>query len=213
MILTVTKQNAGFYPDLLRQMHQLRCRVFRDRLGWDVEVEDGEERDEFDELDPVYLLALDDQEQVVGSWRLLPTTGPYMLKDTFPELLEGQPAPQHSKVWECSRFSVDMPQGCRDGLAAINSITGELFHAMVEFCMENGITEMVTVYDLRVARILPRVGCKPRQTTAVRRIGITKALAGWFPINRDVLANIEQATGIRESVLVHGLPAQLEQAA
>ena len=28
-----------------------------------------------------------------GCWRLLPTEGPYMLKDSFPELLHGAEAP------------------------------------------------------------------------------------------------------------------------
>jgi acyl homoserine lactone synthase len=98
-------------------------------------------------------------------------------------------------------------------LAAINAITGELFRGMVEFCMSQGIQEVVTVYDLRVARILPRVGCRPRRTTAIRRIGITKALAGWFPINQAVLNDISAATGFTQSVLVDALPAQIDQAA
>jgi acyl homoserine lactone synthase len=213
MILTITKRNAKYYPDLIREMHRMRCRVFHDRLGWEVDIEDGEERDEYDQLDPVYLLALDDQQELVGSWRLLPTTGPYMLKDTFPQLLDGQPAPVHPKVWECSRFSVETPKGCGDSLAAINAITGELFHGMVEFCMAEGVNEIVTVYDLRVARILPRVGCRPRRTTSIQRVGITKALAGWFPINQDVLADISMATGISEPVLVHALPAEIDRAA
>lgn len=213
MILTITKENARYYPDLIREMHRLRYRVFHERLGWEVKVENGEERDEYDDLDAVYLVALDDRQELVGSWRMLPTTGPYMLKDTFPELLDGQPAPVHPRVWECSRFSVDAPSGCADGLAAINAITGELFHGMVEFCMEQGIQEIVTVYDLRVARILPRVGCRPRRTTAIRRVGITKALAGWFPINDDVLGDISAATGITQPVLVHALPTELEKAA
>lgn len=214
MILTITKKNARFYPDLVRDMHRLRCRVFHDRLGWEVKVENGEERDEYDLLDDaVYLVALDDRQELVGCWRMMPTTGPYMLKDTFPELLDGQPAPVHPRVWECSRFSVDAPTGCSDGLAAINRITGELFRGMVEFCLANGIQEIVTVYDLRVARILPRVGCRPRKTTAIRRIGITKALAGWFPINPEVLADISAATGFTQPVLVDALPAQIDQAA
>jgi len=213
MILTVNKRNARFYPDLIRDMHRLRCRVFRDRLGWEVDVEDGEERDEFDKLDPVYLMALDDHQELVGSWRLLPTTGPYMLKDTFPQLLEGQPAPTHPRLWECSRFSVDMPSGCTDGLAAINAITGELFHGMVEYCLANGIDEIVTVYDLRVARILPRVGCRPSRTTSIQRVGITKALAGWFPISDGVLDDIAMATGIAAPVLVDALPTEIERAA
>jgi len=43
---------------------------------------------------------------VVGCWRLLPTTGPYMLKDIFSHLLWGKPAPEQPDVWEISRFAI-----------------------------------------------------------------------------------------------------------
>ena len=91
-------------------MYQLRHEVFHDRLGWEVTTDNGMEHDEFDHADPVYVLAKGDEDEVLGCWRLLPTIGPNMLRDTFPQLLHGQQAPQQTDVWELSRFAVTVPK-------------------------------------------------------------------------------------------------------
>ena len=45
---------------------------------------------EFDDANPLYLVSVDpDTEEYWGSLRLLPTTGPNMLRDVFPQLLDG----------------------------------------------------------------------------------------------------------------------------
>ena len=67
-------------------MFKLRHEVFKERLDWEVGSQAGKERDMFDDLDPVYIVC-EHQGEVLGSWRLLQTTRPYMLKDVFPELL------------------------------------------------------------------------------------------------------------------------------
>ena len=96
-------------PDVLQEVYRLRDAVFRERLAWDVASQDGCERDRYDDFCPVYLIANDDDGRVEGCWRLLPTTGPYMLRDVFPELLDGHPPPAAADVWEISRFAV-MPR-------------------------------------------------------------------------------------------------------
>ena len=66
-----------------------RALTFSERLGWDVVVKDGYERDEFDDANPLYLVSVDpNTNEYWGSLRLLPTTGPNMLRDVFPFLLE-----------------------------------------------------------------------------------------------------------------------------
>jgi acyl homoserine lactone synthase len=72
------------------------------------------EIDEFDACLPAYLLQTDDQGRIQGCVRLLPTTGPTMLRDTFPLLLDGQPAPACDTVWESSGFgSYQFADRCR----------------------------------------------------------------------------------------------------
>lgn len=67
------------------------------------------EVDEFDVLRPVHLLHRSTDGQLQGCVRLLASIGPTMLRDTFPVLLDGQPAPRSESVWESSRFALDIP--------------------------------------------------------------------------------------------------------
>ena len=133
---------------------------------------------------------------------MLPTTGPYMLRDVFSELLEGRPAPRDPAVWECSRFAVETEGGANgDGLAAFGRSTSEIFCGLVEFCIASGIRQIVTVYDVRIARLLPRIGCTPIWRSRSRRIGNSLALAGAFDIDTEVLSRIKNAGGIDASVI------------
>ena len=68
---------------LLDRMYELRHTVFAERLKWTSLNSDRREVDLYDVLNPVYLICRDPVGEVVGCWRLLPTTGPYMLKDIF----------------------------------------------------------------------------------------------------------------------------------
>lgn len=103
MKVTVRTRAALLHDsELAMGMHRLRGRVFKERLDWDVSVRDGLEIDQYDTFKPTYLLALE-KSDVVGCVRLLPTTGRNMLADTFPVLLDGNPAPRAARIWESSR--------------------------------------------------------------------------------------------------------------
>ncbi|MEZ5669114.1 MAG: acyl-homoserine-lactone synthase [Alphaproteobacteria bacterium] len=202
MIRVLTPYDYQAYGDLMQQMFELRYRVFYERMGWDVTVDNGREIDRYDSLSPYYFLALDDSERVIGTWRLLPTTGPYMLPDIFSVLMDGEPVPRSARIWECSRFAIEDDGNGEHSAQQIHRITGELFCGLIEYCLEMGIDEVVTVYDLRIARLLPRIGCQPVWKTAIKRIGVTAALAGRFLINHQVLDACRRRNEIVGSVLV-----------
>ena len=67
MIQLVTHDSYGEFVDDLAEMHRLRYRVFKERLGWDVQVSGGMEIDEFDTLHPAYLLRQPLQKRL--AWR------------------------------------------------------------------------------------------------------------------------------------------------
>ena len=60
MIQLITPDRYGAFLGELAEMHRLRYRVFKERLGWDVEVSGDMEIDEFDACRPAYLLQTDD---------------------------------------------------------------------------------------------------------------------------------------------------------
>lgn len=201
MIEVVTPDIAFLYRDKLDAMFALRHRVFRERMGWDVNSRGGRERDVYDLHNPVYLLATDEHGEVYGTWRLLPTTGPYMLRDIFGEVFADAPKPADPFVWEISRFAVEPGPGGEDRRGTLNRLTSELFAGCVEWALLFGIREIVVVYDARVARLLNYLGVHPTWTSERRRIGDTIAVAGRFTVSDEVLDNIRAATGLTGSVL------------
>ena len=58
MIKLIQGSARPSHRELFEQMYRMRARVFGERLGWDVTVVDGQERDEFDDYNPLYGIAL-----------------------------------------------------------------------------------------------------------------------------------------------------------
>ena len=212
MIKLIESSDYGNERAALNEVYRLRHRVFRERMKWDVHSRGGMETDEFDALRPSFLVAMDGG-AVVGTWRLLPTTGTYMLKDVFSFLLDRMPAPEAPDIWETSRFAVDHLAAGEVGSNGVGQNTNELFCALVELCLARGIREVVQVYDIRVARLLPRIGCRPFWQSRRQRIGNTIALAGRFTTDERSLATIRKATGICHEVLAPQLAQPRDKAA
>ena len=76
--IAIGANEHGGLGSLVDEMHKLRARVFAGRLGWQVKIEYGRERDEYDALNPTYILALTNHGGVAGCARLIPNTGPTM---------------------------------------------------------------------------------------------------------------------------------------
>ena len=89
-VIALSQRQCGLDLDLLAPMFRLRRRVFKERLDWTVSVSGDLELDIYDALNPTYLATVSSNREVVGCVRLLPTTRPTMLADTFPQLLNGE---------------------------------------------------------------------------------------------------------------------------
>ncbi|MDJ0949851.1 MAG: acyl-homoserine-lactone synthase [Alphaproteobacteria bacterium] len=201
MIDVVTPDRYAAFQADLEEMHRLRHDVFIRRLKWNVRGENGLERDEFDDQGPTYLLSRNHRGRVVGAWRMLPTTGRYMLKDVFPVLLEGQPPPAEPTIWEGSRFVVRDDLRTRNGLTNPGRITSEIFCGVTEFSLAMGIKEVLCVYERRIARILPLAGCQPVWQSQPHRLGSNLAVLGRFAMSREFLAGLRERGGISNSVI------------
>lgn len=202
MIVIINGSERDRYRGLINDMHRQRARVFKDRLGWDVEVRDGMEVDWLDDENPLYLISVDDETgRLRGSLRLLPTTGPNMLRDIFSELLPDDLVVESATIWESSRFSMDPEAAVPLPGRAISYVTGELLAGLVETGLNAGITEIVSVFDARMVRVLRMAGYPAELIGAPRRIGVCMTYAGLFEVSEAALANIRAACGITGSVL------------
>ncbi|TLW96074.1 acyl-homoserine-lactone synthase [Rhizobium sp. MHM7A] len=175
---------------LLHLHFQLRARVFADRLGWEVDVTAGCESDGFDALRPTYVLAIAETGQLAGCARLLPALGRTMVADVFPSLLADGQLNAHAAMIESSRFCVDTALAEGRGTGSIHEATLTMFAGIVEWCIANGYTEIVTVTDLRFERILARVGWPLRRLGEPKKIGVTMAVAGTLPADADTFMRL-----------------------
>lgn len=193
-----------FRPEALHPMFNLRKRVFHDLLGWDVRVRDDIEIDHFDDVNPIYVLSyMPGAHDLRGALRLLPTLGPNMLDDTFPELLGAQPPIRSPAIWESSRFCID-PVLTQD--RSSNQVTiaaAEMMCAVGELGLASGIREIVTVTDVFLERMFRRMGCPGRRIGEPKRIGSVHAVAISWDVDETLLSAMKAVAGIQGPLLAH----------
>ncbi|MFZ5752208.1 MAG: acyl-homoserine-lactone synthase [Pseudomonadota bacterium] len=152
MLRYVRGRDLHLFPRLQESMFADRACQFRDRLGWAVRVDDrGWERDEYDRMDPVYVIWQRPDGRHAGSMRFLPTDGPHMLADHFARLA---PEPvRDARIWECTRFCLS-----RDAPPAT---AARLMLAGCELGLGFGLAASVGVFDHRMIRIYRALGWPP----------------------------------------------------
>jgi acyl homoserine lactone synthase len=175
-------------------MHRIRKTVFKDRLGWDVTVSGDLEVDEYDALGPSYLLSIDRYGAVNGCVRLLPTTGPNMLRDIFPSFVTRAAVPRGDLVWEASRFAVSGNTTAAE--AGLSQTTYDLLIGVLKFGLSNGISTIACVVDIRMERILRRAGWKLERLGPAHRIGNNTAIAGQLDVSAQILRQLEARAGL-----------------
>ncbi|CAM2197840.1 Acyl-homoserine-lactone synthase [Paraburkholderia kururiensis] len=149
-------RTADLPPDIHRDLGKFRYEVFVQRLGWslpDIKDNATAEWDRFDIADTIHVVALTAEHQVCGCARLMPTTGPHLLKD----LLAGTSnldLPSSRTVWELSRFaSSGTDHESPDATAGM-----QLFPYALAVATSLGATHVVGVVTHAVARLYRRFG-------------------------------------------------------
>lgn len=171
-------------------MHKLRAKVFKDRMGWDVPIMSGMEIDGYDAIEPHYMMMKEGDGLLRGCWRILPTEGPYMLKDSFPELLHGQPAPQHPRIWELSRFAIETDG---ENSFGFSELAMESIAEIIAYGHRLGIEHYVTVTTTAIERMLRRAGVATLRFGPPIRIGVENAVALYVDIEKTYATICEHA--------------------
>ena len=214
MLKLIAGSQASFFPKEMDAMFRNRALTFSERLGWEVTVKDGHERDVFDDANPLYLVSVDPVNgEYWGSLRLLPTTGPNMLRDVFPFLLGDGEFIESATIWESSRICAiaaeGQPERNRNG---VNLVVGELLAGIGEVAIKAGLTQIVSVFDARIYRVLRAAGCNPQIIGRPRRIGGTMSYAGLFDTGEGLLHAFRDAMGITGSVFEPNVGEELAAA-
>lgn len=180
----VSGVTAGLPEGYYRRVTHYRHRVFVERLGWQLGGRDGTESDEFDRSDTVYVAIEDEQGDIAGCARLLPTTQPYLLSEVFPQLLNGLAPPRDPTIWELSRFAA-MDLNCRatSPLAQFSaSATALLMREAMACAAERGAKHLITVSPLGIERLIRRLGISAHRVGPPMIIGGHAIFACWIDL-------------------------------
>jgi acyl-homoserine lactone synthase len=124
-------------------MFEDRKRLFIDLLRWDLRVEQNQrEIDQFDGDDAVYLIALDQTGDHIGSLRLLPSEQPHILSTLFADLCPDG-VPIGPTIFEVTRLCLPVRHGAAERLRVRNA----LISAMVDHALEVGIIRLTGVVE------------------------------------------------------------------
>lgn len=152
MLRYIYGDDLGHFPHLQKTMHRDRAHQFRDRLKWDVRVDDrGWEADEYDDLNPLYVIWEEPGGRHAGSMRFLPTSGRTMVNEHFSGLMET--TIESPLIWECTRFCL-APGSAPRVAAGLMLAGGELMRAF-------SLTHLLGVFDARMIRVYNMIGAAP----------------------------------------------------
>lgn len=153
MLRYIYANDLHMYPVLRDSMFRDRADQFHTRLGWAVQVDDkGWEQDEYDTLNPLYVIWEAPGGRHGGSMRFLPTTGRTMVNDHFLHLTDGVTI-RSPFIWECTRFCL-APNAESRVAAALMLAGGELMRAF-------HLSQFIGVFDARMVRIYRMIGAVP----------------------------------------------------
>lgn len=163
-------------PQLFEQMGHYRREVFINQLGWALNTTHGMELDEFDVSEAVYVCSHDDEGNVNGVARLLPTTRPYLMEKVFPQLWAGNTLPRDPKIWELSRFAMmDTPKSAGVSPHQASAVAAStLLRQVIQAAKSNGAKLLITVSPVAMERLLRLNGFD------VRRAGLPMFQQGTF---------------------------------
>jgi acyl homoserine lactone synthase len=174
-------------------MFRLRYDTFHTRLGWNVPTNGGLEHDSFDTPSTSYVIGKSEDENVDGCLRILPTCGPYMLKDVFPELLNGNAPPNSDDIWELSRFTVATDR-VHAGNECFAPLSIRMMAEATKFAIANSIRRYAFVTTTAIERLLKRQGLHIHRFGPPARVGITMAVACIIEIDEITLRAVGETS-------------------
>lgn len=194
MLRFIYANDLDNFPKLRDSMYRDRADQFKTRLNWEVKVdENGFERDEYDDLNPLYVIVEDERGAHAGSMRLLPTTAECMVNDHFIDLMGGV-AVTSPFIWECTRF-------CLSRTAARN-VASMLMLAGGEAMVGFGIEQCVGVFDQRMIRIYRMIGASP-EILGEQGAGKDYIAVGLWSFSNEARIKVASNAGVTPEVSKH----------
>lgn len=142
------------FPHLANDMFQDRRTQFCEAFGWDLNVDElGREIDQYDLMNPLYVILQDGEGRHLGSGRLMPTTGPTMIADHFADMTDDVEI-ESPLIWEVTRVFI-----ARRGKESIRNAAA-LMWAGCQLGLKSGVQFYVGVTAYQMARVFTACGWK-----------------------------------------------------
>ncbi len=179
------------YSRLRDSMFADRAAQFCDRLKWEINVdENGHERDQYDPLNPLYVIWERPDGTHGGSLRYLPTQGRTMIEEHFSHLLAQGPI-RNSRIWECTRFCL--------APGAAPTVSAALMLGGLEVGLNLGLSHAVGVFDARMLRIYGRLGWPPA-VLGQDGAGRSAICAGLWSYTDDLRTGLLRKAGLSDEM-------------
>ncbi len=196
MIRYVFAHELEKHPHLTDGMFKDRAAQFRDRMKWDVTVDEkGWERDQYDPLGPLYIIYEREDGTHGGSGRLMPTTGRTMIGEHFSHLTDGVVISSPT-IWEITRFCIS--PNVRSPREAMK-ITSALLLAGIDAGLRFGLDFYVAVFDEPMLRVYRSLDFAPDVMGAAGE-DRHRICAGLWPCTEEVRDNMARKVAEHEEI-------------
>lgn len=139
-------------PELATDMFQDRRIQFCEELGWDLHVDyKGNEIDNYDLINPLYIIMHNEKNQHIGSGRFLPTTGRTMLSEHFSYLIDDHQF-NDELIWEVTRIFLSSAKSKSPRDASTMLFAGCLFG------LRAGLKSYVSVTAYQMTKVFAACG-------------------------------------------------------
>lgn len=189
----ILNKNSVNFKKYKNQIYALRHKVFKEKLNWKVNsVEGYKEIDYFDSLKKVsFIIAVNNEDKVLGCMRLLPTTHDYMLEKVFPQLLVYHP--KQDNIWEISRFAIDPNLQKETSMLSLNLPTLLILEGMCEFAKNNNITTFIAATTATLNRLVRTIGMDTQVVGNKLKIDDTNVIALKILMNSQTFEGVKNA--------------------
>jgi acyl homoserine lactone synthase len=194
MIKIVNAADLYRRPVLAASMFRDRAAQFHHRLGWEaIQLDDvGLEFDQYDELNPIYVMLEDENGEHLGSGRMMPTTGRTMISEHFSNLTGGV-AIQSPLIWEITRLCVSPRLTANADMA--RRAPAALLAAGCDLALRSGVEFCVAVFFRPMLRVFKSAGFVP-EVLGSHRYPEGEIVAGLWEITAEARDNLADRAGM-----------------
>jgi acyl homoserine lactone synthase len=179
------------FPQLANEMFHDRRAQFKEALGWNLAVDAlGREIDEYDLLNPLYVILRDGDGRHLGSSRVLPTTGRTMIADHFSDLTDGVEI-ESPLIWETTRFFI-----ARRGAESRRNAAA-LMWAGCQLGLRAGVQFYVGVTAAHMVRVFTACGW-PAEVIGRRTDPDGEICACLWEVNDEMCDRLRRRAGIEQ---------------